>query len=138
MQLNRKRPGWEAILVDHIRARRKMPFAWGRNDCGTAAFDLVHALTGDRVVETTWDDALSAMRIVEREGGLCAWGDRLFGQEGQTGQTRMQRGDVCVVATYDGREAFAVCIDFRVAGPGEHELMFYPRDRVIKYWRIGR
>ena len=38
--------GWEKRFNDVLEAKRKEPFAWGKNDCSLFAADCVKALTG--------------------------------------------------------------------------------------------
>lgn len=41
-----RRPGWRSRLAETIEARRRLPHAWGRNDCALFAADCIAAMTG--------------------------------------------------------------------------------------------
>jgi hypothetical protein len=84
-----------ALLARFIEERRRMPFAWGSNDCCLFAADWVLASTGRDIAADyrgRYSTALPALRFVETGGGVEAMIERAGGALVHPSLAR--RGDV--------------------------------------------
>lgn len=122
--------GWEARLAGLVEARRRVPFAWGTNDCISFASDAVLALTGvDPLAQwrgTYGPDATFDLATVEREFG-----------RGRQQITAARRGDIVLMPTPEAFHGFAVCLGEKSVGPGVGGLSFVPTRAARLFWPIG-
>lgn len=132
----RRLPRWPDLLAAYIESRRAMPFAWGGNDCFTFALGAVEAITGARdLYPATWDDAMSAMREIEKHGSYEAMISGVLGRPSQNWK-EARRGDV-VLAEQDGRPISALCVGSVICGPSLAGLEFKALTDVRLVWRVG-
>lgn len=120
-----------------------MPFAWGGNDCFTFALGAVEAITGARdLYPATWDDAMSAMREIEKHGSYEAMISGVLGRPSQNWK-EARRGDVVLAETGDNHRAAIwrrpsmLCVGSTICGPGHNELTFMPLSDAALVWRVG-
>lgn len=110
-----RHPDWPERFRRALDARRRLPFAWGTNDCATFAADVIAAMTGVDFAEGLRGQYASreeADALLEERG----WGDvegladaflpRLEG--------RPRRGDVVMLQGLEGRY-LAVCLGGDIA-----------------------
>ena len=126
-------PDWPERLADFVRARRKMPFAYGANDCALFAADAVHAMTGvDPAAEYRgYSDEREALRIIkDADGmrGLVSLPEKPAGMA--------QRGDV-VIVLIEGRETFGVCVGENYAAPGVDGLVIRPMAEAVAAFEVS-
>jgi len=113
-----------ALLSRFIEERRRMPFAWGSNDCCLFAADWVLAATGRGVAADyrgRYTTALPAMRFVELGGGVEAMIERAGGQV--VHPTMARRGDVIARDVGNGI-GLGVCVGSLAAFVAENGLHF--------------
>ncbi len=125
--------GWETRLAELVEARRRVPFAWGSNDCISFAADAVMALTGVDPL-AAWRgsygaDATFDLVTIEREFG-----------RGRQQITAARRGDIVLMPFGAGSQIThggAVCLGEKSASPGELGLVFNPTRAARLFWPIG-
>jgi hypothetical protein len=136
--MNTRIPGWERILAEAIESVRARPFAWGRHDCATWAFDLRRDLTGGDDVAALWrgryHTARGAARVMRRLGweSLEAAGRTLLGDPLPSAQLA-HRGDLVLAGSHPG---FGVCLGARAAGIAPGGLTFVPLAACALAWRV--
>lgn len=131
-------PNWPLRLTTYLEAARDLPFAWGRHDCATWAFDLRRDLTGGEDVAAQWrgryTTALGAQRVMRKLGwsDLEAMGRDLLGAPLAT-PLLAQRGDL-VLGGED--PAFGVCAGARAVFISPAGLVQLPLARCALAWRV--
>ena len=113
-----------ALLARFIEERRRIPFAWGSNDCCLFAADWVLAATGrDLAAEYRgqYATALGALRFVESAGGVEGLVQRAGGRRVDAKLAR--RGDVIARDVGNGT-GLGVCIGSVAAFVAEDGLRF--------------
>lgn len=104
-------PHWERHLATALATARITPFAWGRHDCATWAFELRTELTGGRDTAARWRGRYStsygAALIMRRSGWSSQeeMGRDLLGEPLPT-PLLAQRGDILLGGT---PLAFGIC-----------------------------
>ncbi len=99
-----------ALLARFIEERRRMPFAWGSNDCCLFAADWVLASTGrDLAAEYRgqYATALGALRFVQSAGGVEGLVERAGGR--RVDEKLARRGDIIARDVGNGT-GLGVCI----------------------------
>lgn len=126
---------WQSRLAAHLAEREHAPFSWGSNDCALFVCDAVAAMTGhDPAADVRgYRDERSALRVVQRLGGLRVIGASRFGAE--ISPLQAQVGDVGLVLSTGGRESLALCGGAMWLGPGEQGLERLPLDAAVACWR---
>lgn len=129
---------WELRLHAALEAARTTPFAWGRHDCATWAFDLARDLSGGADHAALW-------RGRYRTAGGCAktlrtlgWtsleeGGRALLGEPLDDPRLAQRGDLVLGGT---PEAFGVVIGARAAFVAPEGLVTLPLGSCRLAWSI--
>lgn len=113
-----------ALLARFIEERRRMPFAWGSNDCCLFAADWVLAATGRDIAAEyrgRYSSALPAMRFVEAGGGVEAMVERAGGRI--VHPSLAHRGDIIARDVGNGI-GLGVCIGSLAAFVGKDGLQF--------------
>lgn len=131
-----KLPNSHVRLAVFTRDRRKIPYAWGTNDCVTFTADAVWAITGvDPIADIrgTWDSEEGARTVLEGLGGLIAAVDARFER---MDPRFAQRGDVCLIKDQNGEPSLGVCIGAFAAAPGESEMLLTPMSKARVVWRV--
>ena len=129
---------WTTILAARLEAVRDLPFAWGRHDCATWAFDLRRDLTGGEDITALWrgryTTALGAQRIMRKLGwqDIEAMGRDLLGAPLAT-PLLAQRGDL-VLGGED--PAFGVCAGARAVFISPDGLVQLPLSVCSLAWRV--
>ena len=130
--------GWELRLVAAIESAREKPFAWGKHDCPTFAFETRTALTGGADVAALWRGryrtALGGHRVMRRLGwpSLEAMGSALLGPPLPSIHLA-QRGDLVLANSGLG---FGVCLGSQAAGMAPAGLVLVPICACALAWRI--
>lgn len=129
-------PDWQVRMQAFVRERRKMPFAWGRNDCAVFAADYLEAVTGERVCTDlrAHTNAREALQTLERAGGVRAIATRALGEPIPVVLAGV--GDVVVIAV-GKREALAVCNGGTAVAPGPAGVVAVPMQQALAAWRVG-
>lgn len=131
-----RRQDWPRRLQQFCRERRRMPFAWGTNDCATLAADWVLEATGaDPMygVRGLWSDARQAMERLAELGGMRQAVTDIMGAE--ILPTLAQRGDL-VLIEIDGRETLAVCVGDHALGSADAGALLAPMSGAVAAWRV--
>lgn len=133
---------WPELLTQFIEQRRRVPFAWGQNDCCLFAADWVHACTGHdpaQGLRGKYSTALGAARLLATHGGVRGI-IRKFGEP--LGLTPIdgkfdQRGDLVIADTGKG-ESIGVSIGTHAAFVGANGLLFAPFEfkKAGSFWRV--
>lgn len=129
-------PHWEHRLAEAIDAARKEPFAWGRHDCATWAFDLRRELAGGPDLAALWRGryrtALGSRRVMRRLGwaDMDAMGRSLLGAPRET-VLLAQRGDIVLGP---GALGFGICLGARAAGMAPEGLVLTPLASCALAW----
>jgi hypothetical protein len=113
-----------ALLTRYIEERRRMPFAWGSNDCCLFAADWVLAATGrDLAAEYRgqYETALGALRFVKSAGGVEGLVEKAGGQ--RIDVKLAHRGDVVARDVGDG-VGLGLCIGSLAAFVAQDGLRF--------------
>jgi hypothetical protein len=121
---------WPEQLIAFVEVRRRMPFAWGSNDCALFAADYVLRITGVDLAATWrgYDSAEGAAAHIAKVGGMPAFVASLTPRE----PNLAQRGDI-VLADIEGRETFGLAVGSGLwAAPGEAGVVFRPMSDVLK------
>lgn len=127
---------WETRLTHLVHEVHGKTFAWGKLDCCLWAAACVEAQTGvDHAegIRGTYDDVMSAARVVKRMGGLRGIGARLGAP---VPPLTARHGDIGLVRS-NGKPVLAVC-----AGPtwlvvSSQGLLNAPLASAINCWRTG-
>jgi hypothetical protein len=145
---------WPEQLAAWVVEHRARPHAWGEWDCARAANDCVARITGgaDRLAGLEWSDLRSALRLLEREGGLEAAVTARMGEPILA--TFAQRGDVVLIditrvpPEHATVGALGICLGEVACAPSAAGLVFVPMfsepngagraGGVICAWPVGR
>ena len=139
MITSRRLHHWQTALEALVRQRRRMPFAWGVQDCGLWAADCVQAVTGEDIaadLRGTYKDEQGAARVLKRLGGVAGIAAARLGPA--VGPSSAQIGDV-VLVQFVGRDTLAVCMGNGTAmAPGVAGLVAVPTAQALRAWRCTR
>lgn len=129
------KPEWQSAIADLFIERMSAPFVWGLNDCCLLAADAKLAATGVDPAEgfRTYDDALSAARLVSKLGGMEAIGSRFFGP--RIPVECVAFGDIGLIENC-GRPCLAVFGGQFFHAPAEHGLTILPIEHCAAAWRL--
>ena len=140
--MNMRCANWPEALAAYIDRKRNQPFAWGVNDCCLFGSDWVHLCTGLDPAEGlrgTYDNALSASRILKTHGGVSATIRAHFNALGfePIDREKAARGDI-VVSNLGGGETMGIVLGSSCAFVGENGLEFTitRRDESARFWKI--
>lgn len=133
---------------DFLVARRRVPFAWGTNDCALFAADAIEAITGVDIAEEfrgRYTNELGALRAVREICGGVDFCDATAYCAAKHGLAEYEyplmakRGDLVVVRNGDGVEITGVVgLDGRyVLSPGDVGLVQLPITSVVRAWSVG-
>lgn len=130
-------PDWPQRMTQAIEQRRRMPYAWGSNDCALCAADLVHAMTGEdfgAAFRGRYSDEAGARQILAELGheSLRNLVDAFLPR----GTGRAKRGDV-VLQPHPAGDFLAIVWGGGVVGPGERGLTLAPRAPGSIFWSVG-
>lgn len=129
---------WQSRLQRCIAERRKLPFAWGSQDCVLFAADCAGACTGvDLAAEFRgkYSTILTAQRLVDAMGGLGAIAAARLGEE--IAPKLAQTGDVGLLLN-GGRECLGVFGGAMWLAPGVDGLCSLPASQVLRAWRLEK
>lgn len=127
---------WQLLLERFMRARSKVPFSWGTNDCAIFASDCVLAITGTdpapaelRLHRT----AKEACRAIRAHGGLGAIATAALGEP--VAQAYAGIGDVVLVKA-GKRDALAICNGSVALMPSPVGLAAVSMDAATFAWKV--
>lgn len=133
---------WPTLLSQFIEDRRRVPFAWGSNDCCLFASDWVLKATGTDPacdLRGKYASALGAARVLKTKGGVRGIMRSIAEPLGmsRTDGNQCQRGDLVIADTGNG-ESIGICIGSHAAFVGSDGLLFAPFDfqRASHCWRF--
>jgi len=128
-------PDWQTRFSDFGKARARMPFAWGSNDCCSFAAASVQAITGRNPMAgvAAYDTEAGAARLILRAGNLRALASQYLGDPVPPALAAV--GDVVLVIN-EGREALGVCNGVNVIGPGPAGIDVLGIDAAIAAWKV--
>ena len=128
-------PDWQTRFAEFGRARARMSFAWGSNDCCSFAAAAVEAITGRNPMAgvTPYDSEAAAARLILRAGGLRDLASEYLGAPVPPAFAGV--GDVVLVVN-EGREALGICNGVNVVGPGPAGMDVLGIDAAIAAWKI--
>ncbi len=129
-------PNWDTkLLPEFVVQRRKMPFAWGANDCCILAADAVKAITGVDIAADfrgRYTDEAEAFALIKKLTGGSTVADAAVYCAGKFGLTEYEfpllakRGDVVVLEDAGRLIAGFVHMDGRhIASVGETGFRYY-------------
>lgn len=127
---------WEERLGAVVAAALGEGFVWGRHDCCTFAADAVVACTGRDVMgelRGTYGSVLTAMRVLESEGGLAAAVTARLGAP--IAPLTAQRGDV-VMHEVEGYPALGVVTGTHAMAPMARGVQRIPARSWVNAWRV--
>lgn len=127
--------GWQKNLSDYLKARQKMPFAWGEHDCMAFVAHGVEALTGEQLFENYagYSDQAGAKAILLKHGGIDGILTKKLG-EGHTRIMTARRGDVVVVELPELTAGIVDDSGQRIALVADKVLRRVPLRKAIKVW----
>lgn len=129
--------GWELRLIEHIKASRSIPFAWGSHDCALWAAKTYDVLCETRLVETlapTYTTAEGAVAFMSEHGWttLADTAEEVTGYAPLTYATEAWRGDLLFIPTIISDQtpwvggALLICDGVSVLGPDTEGLRSLP------------
>lgn len=131
--------GWEARLIDVVKAARHRPFEWGAHDCFQFACAAVHVVTG---YELAWQWAGRYGSQREALACIAEYGDtfvdafsKLFGVQ-PFAMAVARRGDIADFI-FEGQHHLGVVAGTEVAMLAEQGLVMIPRAKCAHVWSIG-
>lgn len=128
--------GWTDALAQVVEKHLKLPFEYGKSDCGQFAADAVEAVTGHDLFKdyrnyTTKTGAARVLRKAE-----CNNLGELFSKYlNETHIAHAMRGDIGVIE-YDGQICAGVFTGVGFACKGENGLVFVNRDQVKQVFEV--
>lgn len=130
-------PDWPQRLSRAIEARRRLPHAWGSNDCALFAADLVAAQTGQDFgapFRGRYSDREGADAILASlgHGDLADLVDSCLPR----GEGRPQRGDVVLQPGPEG-PFLTIAWGGGVVGPGASGVVLMPRAAETLFWKVA-
>ena len=130
-----RRIDWQERFYAFTKARSRMAFVWGLNDCCTFAADAVEALTGVNPMcgFEAYQTEAAAARVVHRAGGLDALATSRLGQPVSPAFAAV--GDVVLVEN-EGRQMLTVCNGTSVIAPGEFGMVALGMESALAAWKI--
>ena len=124
-------------IVDRYRNAK---FEWGVHDCALFAARCFDVQLGtnfeSRILALNYHSSLSALRIIEREGGWEAFITRMIGRP-PVESSGLVFGDA-VLGRANGPLALGICDDDYFMAPAEQGLAWLPMSRAIKGWPCRR
>jgi len=146
MPLKRQKHWATRAYHQFLVARRKMPFAWGVNDCALFAADGVQAVTGTDIASDfrgKYHDEASAMAAIKTIAGgstiadAAAWCAKKHTLAECIHPLMAQRGDLVIVKTAQGLMSGLVDLNGRhVVVPGQHGLVRLSISLVTRSWHV--
>lgn len=135
-------PDWPARLATYIDERRRMPFAWGTNDCLALTSGAIHAMTGVdllREYDAPLYDTLEAgnAELARRGLGFIDLA-RMTLPMIKVGMAR--RGDVVcgkIVANMVDQYSYGVVVGASFIYPVETGLVFLPVSSMTFAFAVG-
>lgn len=126
---------WQTRFAEFGRARARMPFVWGANDCCSFAAAAVQAITGRNPMAgvVAYASEAAAARLILRAGGLRALASQYLGRPVPPAFAAV--GDVVLVMN-EGREALGVCNGVNVLGPGPAGIDVLGIEAALAAWKI--
>ncbi|MDG3040432.1 DUF6950 family protein [Roseicyclus marinus] len=130
---------WDLRLVAAIEDARSRPFAWGRHDCLTWAFDVRSAITGQPSLAEMWRGRYrtegGALRLIKKLGHV----DLQTGLKSELGAPLLspklaQRGDIAI--THDKFPVVAIVVGAVATAPGPDGAQTFPLREAAMAWRI--
>src|ERR1043165_3166359 len=126
--------GWPERLQASIDAARCMPFAYGQHDCCLFMAVCIDAMLGTAYAAQwrgTYDDEASAKEILSRTGGIEAMLSAVFKE---VNTPFAWRGDAVQLDLPEN--PFGINLGRTAVAAGPDGLVFPPRRRILKAWRI--
>lgn len=132
----RRFPDWPQRLYAAIEQRRRLPHAWGSNDCALMAADLVRAMTGEDFgapFRGRYSDADGARAILAALGhpDLASLADSFLPR-----LERPRRGDVLLLPSRNG-DYLAIAHSSGAIGPGPTGVEIVSRIGLKACWGVG-
>ena len=131
-----RRGDWQMRFAEFAKARARMPFEWGKNDCCLFTVDAVLAMTDfDHGADFRgrYSTALEAERIVRQRGGVRQLATEAWGEPASTLMAAV--GDP-VLLVNDGRELLAVCNGTSALAAGAEGVVVLGMDAALAAWKI--
>jgi hypothetical protein len=133
-------PGWRAALAAEIERHRRLPFAWGENDCVLFAADCVTAVTGEdpaAEIRGRYRTAIGARRLLKKLGddlpvGITARFDSIH-------PSRARIGDLALTPSADAsftEGALGIVTGAVVTVVAPNGLGAVPLSSAIAAWRV--
>lgn len=132
---------WPERLAAFLEERRRVPFAWGANDCVSFAADAAVAITGRDPLgglRGRWRSESDAARLLQSMGGLEAACHAVLGdpREGAAAKYAPRGAIVCVVISGERPTVGIVAGNGCWCAPGEQGLVFRPMSEVSLAWEV--
>ena len=129
---------WPEKMAATIEAKRKRPFAWGKNDCALFCADIVLAMTGidcGAPFRGSYDSEIGAAKALIKAGvgNLDLLMRGMFGDP--LPAVLVGRGDIASFDIGNGR-TYGICIGEKIAAPGETGLEFVEMQHCDYGWRV--
>lgn len=128
---------WLSKLHQFVESRRRTPYQWGVNDCGTFSADAIEVVTGaDPIADIRgqWTDEASAMQLLEANGGIVGLANRYF--PGRRKEREMaQEGDLVLVKV-EGKHSLAICVGRYAAAPGDDGVLLTEMTEARAVWEV--
>lgn len=129
--------GWEQRLYAATVTAMGKRHEWGRHDCVTFAADVVHAMTGEDLMDGlrgTYDGPVGAAAVL-RGLGVESVGDLAALYLPEVPPSMARRGDI--VLAESPHEFLAVCVGRTAVGPSEAGMIHVPMGQAVRAFRVG-
>lgn len=122
-------------LRGFLAAGTAAPFVWGQNDCSMWCASWirdVHGIDPAAAFRGTYATADECAALVEQQGGLEAFADRLLTKAGMRRAIAPEPGDVAVVHTLIG-PAMMIYTGLSWAWKSPHGVLFARREPIVAW-----
>lgn len=135
---------WPERLAAAVKAAETSPFVYGEHDCGLFAADVITAMTGVDILQTTrgaYSTEAGCYKYLKRVfgGGVRAACETVMAQYGcpEVPVAYAQRGDVVLLRQAAGDEVVGICLGVFTVAVTAHGLAAVPTfTSGCKAWRV--
>ncbi len=138
---------WQSKMLQAVKARRNIPFAWGTHDCGLFACDITEAVCGTDFAAPFrghYSTKLGAYKALRRYagGGLTKVAEKISREHNleEVQPLLARRGDlvlasVTIADTPNLRIALGICLGEKVAFASNPGFVLLPITLDYRAWR---
>jgi len=134
---------WHRLFQDAVDAKLDAPFEYGRHDCCLSVCDVIFAFTGTDPAEgfrgySSREEVLEYRRLYRNVMGIAEYVARKL-EAPEIASNFAGAGDAVVVK--DEEEGFCLGLvelnGLHVIGAGDVGWRYWPRETIVKAWKVG-